>query len=268
MNQKFSGDVGQVAGGDVKSNSAQTNVNVHFHGGESKPVVTKFISDKQRNAIARKAFEIQEKTGTDKLMVYRRLKTVFDFERIDVMPRNVYERAIKYLDAWIRNGTLGQAPTASTQQKDKAEAEAPAGSQSAVPSESRPECPVLPTAAQLDRVPEPVRPDVEAQASARIQTPVLAPSPGLAATQQPPKRSGWLAVSIMLAVAMVVAVLYVSAHRPDASAQTQASEPLHHCDYGSNRYSPGSVVMQAGIRRQCVAVEGGAAWQKVDAARR
>ncbi|MCS6473385.1 hypothetical protein NX871_26065 [Burkholderia thailandensis] len=108
MNQKFSGDIGQVAGGDVKSNSAQTNVNLHFHGSDLKSAVPKFISDRQRNAIARKAFEIQAKTGTDKLMVYRRLMTVFDFERMDEMPRNVYERVIKYLDSWIRNGTLGQ----------------------------------------------------------------------------------------------------------------------------------------------------------------
>lgn len=267
MNQKFSGDVGQVAGGDVKSNSAQTNVNVHFHGGESKPVVTKFISDKQRNAIARKAFEIEEKTGTDKLMVYRRLMTVFDFERMDEMPRNVYERAIKYLDGWIRNGTLGQAPAAPGHQEDKAATTA--SSQSVVPSESRQEHPVPTAVTAPARAPESARLDVAAQAPAPAPAPSPAPGPAPAPAQQQQKRWFWPAVSIVATAAMVIpAVQYVGAHHPDTPSQAQAAEPAQHCEYGGDRYSPGSVVMQAGVRRQCVAVEGGAAWQKADAARR
>ncbi|HDR9506581.1 alpha/beta hydrolase [Burkholderia cepacia] len=238
MNQKFSGDVGQVAGGDVKSNSAQTNVNLHFHGAESKSAVTKFISDRQRNAIARKAFEIQEKTGTDKLMVYRRLMTVFDFERMDEMPRTVYERAIKYLDGWIRNGTLGQAPGAPAQREDQEPA--PDAPELAVHSES-----------QLER---------------RTPSAVTATAPA----QHRSKRSPWLAVSIAAIAAMAVAaVLTVVAPRPDAPAQTQAAEPPQHCEYDGNRYSPGGVVMQAGIRQQCVAdAERGARWERAPGARR
>ena len=249
MNQKFSGDVGQVAGGDVKSSSAQTNVNVHFHGGESKSVVTKFISDKQRNAIARKAFEIEAKTGTDKLMVYRRLMTVFDFERMDEMPRNAYERAIKYLDGWIRNGTLGQVPAALAQQEVKEPA--PAAAQPVTASELPAERPVPPAVAVTTPAPAPA--------------PAAAPSP----VHQPSKRSSWLAVAIAVIVTGgIAAALYAMTHRSDALAQAQAAEPPHHCEYGGDRYSPGSVVMQAGVRRQCVAIEGGAAWQKADAARR
>ncbi|MFP3507210.1 alpha/beta hydrolase [Burkholderia sp. SIMBA_062] len=266
MNQKFSGDVGQVAGGDVKSNSAQTNVNVHFHGSESKPLVPKFISDKQRNAIARKAFEIEEKTGTDKLMVYRRLMTVFDFERMDEMPRNVYERAIKYLDGWIRNGTLGQAPTAPGHREDKAATAA--SSQSVVPSESRQELPVPPAVTASARAPEPSRVDVAAQAPTSALAPSPAPRPAPVPTQQQ-HRWVWPAVSIVAtAAAVIAAVQYVGAHQPNTPSQAQAAEPAQHCEYGGDRYSPGSVVMQAGVRRQCVAVEGGAAWQKADATRR
>ncbi|KWO24699.1 hypothetical protein [Burkholderia ubonensis] len=243
MNQKFSGDVGQVAGGDVKSNSAQTNVNVHIHGSESKPAAAKFISDRQRNAIARKAFEIEAKTGTDKLMVYRRLMTVFDFERMDEMPRSVYERAIKYLDGWIRNGTLGQAPGALPQPEVKEVA--PAAPELAVQSEQSVECPAPPVLTVMPTAPEP------------------APAP------QNAVRSPWVAVSIAVAATMAVAVvLYVVALRPDAPTQAQAAEPLHHCEYGGNRYSPGSIVVQAGVRRQCAAVEDGATWQKADSARR
>lgn len=243
MNQKFSGDVGQVAGHDVKSNSAQSNVNFHFHGGEAKPVVTRFISDRQRNVIARKAFEIQGRTGTDKLMVYRRLMTVFDFERMDEMPRNVYGRAIKYLDSWIRNGTLGQAPAAPVQQDVK----------EPTPAETQP---IVPSASQEER------PALEV-----VATPLADPEP------VPAQHQGWklprAVVSVAVTAAIVgVAVLYFAAYRPDAPAPTQAAGTPLHCEYAGSRYSLGSVVMQAGVRRQCASVADGAAWQKADAARR
>ncbi|APD36814.1 alpha/beta hydrolase [Burkholderia pseudomallei] len=238
MNQKFSGDVGQVAGRDVKSSSAQASVNLHFHSGESKPVVTKYISDKQRNVIARKAFEIQDRTGTDKLMVYRRLMTVFDFERMEEMPRNVYGRAIKYLDSWMRNGALGQAPAAPVQQEVKAPTPEP---QSVIPSESQDERPA---------------PQV-------VATPAVEPEPAPALRRG--RKSPWAAVSIAVTATMAVAAaLYVVAYRPDAPVQTQAAGTSLHCEYAGNRYSLGSVVMQAGVRRQCATAGDDAAWQKAD----
>lgn len=251
MNQKFSGDVGQVAGGDVKNNSAQTNVNVHFHGGESTPVVTKFISDKQRNAIARKAFEIQAKTGTDKLMVYRRLMSVFDFERMDEMPRHVYERAIKYLDGWIRRGTLGQTPDTPAQP----EVATPAWTAASpiVRNESLAERPIPPIAAATPLEPARAAEPAVATASAPVQI----------------ERKGlpWTAVSIAAALT-VAASLYVVASRREAPAQLQAVELPRHCEYGGNRYSPGGVVMQAGIRQQCVTDgERGARWERAPSGR-
>ncbi|WP_269503752.1 alpha/beta hydrolase [Burkholderia sp. IMCC1007] len=247
MNQKFSGDVGQVAGGDVKSNSAQTNVNLHFHGSDSKPIVTKFISERQRNAIARKAFEIAAKTGTDKLMVYRRLMTVFNFERMDEMPRNVYERAIKYLDTWIRNGTLGQALGVTAKQEAKE-------------SEPAAQPPVVASELSIPSVVTAMTP---------VPTPSPSPAPARAPAHQQSKRTPLLAVSIAAtAAAVVAAVLYVEAHRPDTPAQTQAAEPPQHCEYGGDRYSPGGVVMQAGIRQQCVTDgERGARWERAPSGR-
>ncbi|EKS9886521.1 alpha/beta hydrolase [Burkholderia pyrrocinia] len=251
MNQKFSGDVGQVAGGDVKSNSAQTNVNVHFHGGESKPVVTKFISDKQRNAIARKAFEIQAKTGTDKLMVYRRLMSVFDFERMDEMPRHVYERAIKYLDGWIRRGTLGQTPETPAQ-----------------PQVTAPVLTAAPSTVRNEFLAEQPSPSIVA--APLEPTPAAEPVPVTASApvQQERKRLPWVAAVLIAAAVMVAAALYVVASRRDVPAQFQAVELPQHCEYGGNRYSPGGVVMQAGIRQQCV-TDGvrGARWERAPGGR-
>ncbi|VWD07550.1 phage-encoded membrane protein [Burkholderia aenigmatica] len=251
MNQKFSGDVGQVAGGDVKSNSAQTNVNLHFHSSEPKPVETKFISDKQRNSIARKAYEIEAKTGTDKLMVYRRLMSVFDFKRMNEMPCNVYERAIKYLDSWIRNGTLGQAPSAPAQQEAK------------VP-ETAASQPVVPSELPANRT---VPPAVAATAPAFAPSPSPVPAP--APVHQQSKRSPWLAVAVAATAAgSIAAALYVVAPRPEMRAQTLAIELPQHCEYGGNRYSPGGVVMQAGIRQQCVTDgERGARWERAPGSR-
>ncbi|MBU9247003.1 alpha/beta hydrolase [Burkholderia multivorans] len=245
MNQKFGGEIGQVAGGDVKSNSAQTSVNVHFHGGEPKADATKFITDKQRAAIARRAFEIEAKTGTDKLMVYRRLKTVFGFEFIEQMPRSTYERAIKYLDSWIRNGNLGHPPAPSGQQKIK-----------------HPTSPA-PTVHCESPVPQP-------QTSVPIAvTPALAASamsPALVQQNGKRPRRGAMALAVIaVIVAAAGAYFYVERHRTDVVERVQAAEPVH-CEYGGDRYSPGSIVMQVGVRRQCVAADGVAAWQKADVA--
>ncbi|RBL66016.1 alpha/beta hydrolase, partial [Pseudomonas sp. MWU13-2625] len=144
-----------------------------------------------------------------------------------------------------------------------------ASSKLVVPSESRQEPSVPPVVTAPARAPESARLDVAAQAPdpAPVSSPV--PGPASAPAQQQRKRWGWPAVSIAATAAMVIAaVQYVGAHHPDTPAQIQVAEPAHHCEYGGDRYSPGSVVMQAGIRRQCVAVDDGAAWQKADLARR
>jgi hypothetical protein len=249
MNQKFDGEIGQVAGGDVKSNSAQTSVNVHFHGGEPNAVTTKFITDKQRAAIARRAFEIEAKTGTDKLMVYRRLKTVFGFEFIEQMPRSTYERAIKYLDSWIRNGNLGYPPDPSGEQKVKHTA-------SPAPTPRR-------------EAPAP-RPQFSASSVAMASAPVTSPvSPALMQQNGKPSRRGAVALAGVAAiVAAAGAYVYADRHRVHVPQQVQAAEPPQ-CEYGGNRYSLGGVVMQAGIRQECVADgEHGARWERASGRRR
>ncbi len=89
---------------------------------EPKP---RYISDRQRSAIARKAYQIRAKTQTDKLMVYRRLMTVFKFPNMDEMPRDVFQRAISYLEGWLRNGTTEQAAAKATPQNSVHAADAP-----------------------------------------------------------------------------------------------------------------------------------------------
>ncbi|KGC64816.1 hypothetical protein [Burkholderia pseudomallei] len=240
MNQKFSGEVGQVAGGDVKASNAQANVNIHLHSGaESK----QYISERQRRAIGAKVFELEAKTGVEKLMVYRRLRTVFKFSSMDEMPRDLFERVMRYLDGWIRNGSADQSPRASVQSElNERKHAAP---QSLAPAES-----------QADHA---VR---QADATAPIE-------PEFTLAQQQKKQSPWLAVSIAVTVTIaVVATMYVVMQRPDKSAQNQVAAISPHCEYGGNRYSPGSVVMQAGVRRQCATTGDGAAWQKADTARR
>ncbi|MBU9520251.1 alpha/beta hydrolase [Burkholderia multivorans] len=245
MNQKFDGEIGQVAGGDVKSNSAQTSVNVHFHGGESNAEATKFITDKQRAAIARRAFEIEAKTGTDKLMVYRRLKTVFGFEFIEQMPRSTYERAIKYLDSWIRNGNLGHPPDPSNQQKAKhTSSSGPTVHRDSPVTQPQAACPIAvaptPTASAMSFVP--------VQQNGSWQ-----------------RRRAIALLVIAAASAAVGAYFYFETRRADVDERVQAAEPLR-CEYGGDRYSPGSIIMQAGVRRQCVTADGAAAWQKADTA--
>ncbi|AOJ11686.1 hypothetical protein [Burkholderia mayonis] len=245
MNQKFSGDVGQVAGHDVKSNSAQASVNLHFHSGESKPVVTKVISDRQRNVIARKAFEIQGKTGTDKLMVYRRLMTVFNFKKMDDMPRDVYERALKYLDGWIRNGTMLQVPVALKQ----TDVTSPSSIETSKPS--------IPAVQRTPRHP------LDVVASAMPPT-----------ASHPTSKRQWtrygVTAPICLGLLVLAAIFYFEIGRRPATEQVAATEatPLH-CEYGGSRYTVGSIVMQAGKRARCIeAVGHGVEWQPLATSKR
>lgn len=105
MNQQFEGSIGQVAGRHIKSNSAQSSVNIYIQN-ETK---LKYISNRQRSAIARKIDAVEAKTGTDRLMVDRRLMTVFRFGSMNEMPRDVFPSAMAYLDGWIRNGTAAHS---------------------------------------------------------------------------------------------------------------------------------------------------------------
>lgn len=241
MNQKFSGEVGLVAGRDVKSSSAQASVNLHFHSGESKAVVTKFISDKQRNVIARKAFEIQDRTGTDKLMVYRRLMTVFDFKKMDEMPRDVHERALKYLDGWIRNGTMGQVPAAST----RSDIKPLSGIEPSKPSEL-----------SIPEVPETQPLPANAMTSEALTTASHAGD-----DRQRQRFRAFTAISVGALVC--AAILYYQVDKRYTPTQSAVSEsaPLQ-CEYGGSRYTVGSIVMQAGMRARCAeAVGRGVEWQ-------
>ncbi|UEP52050.1 alpha/beta hydrolase [Burkholderia ambifaria] len=240
MDQKFSGEVGQVAGRDVKNSGAQASVSIHLHNGEG---AKRCISDRQRRAIGAKVFELEAKTGVEKLIVYRRLMTRFKFQTMDEMPRDLFERVMRYLDGWIRNGSAEQVSPAPAQ------------------PEVKEPTPATPQPIALAESPaDPPAPQVVAATTAKAE-----PVPA----QQQKARLPWLAVSIaVVATAGVAAALYTVTHRPDESAQDQAAVTSPHCEYGGNRYSLGSVVMQAGVRRQCAAVDDGAAWERVDTSRR
>lgn len=243
MEQKFTGDIGQVAGRDVKSNSAQSSVNVHIHNGPK----TKYISDRQRRAIAHRVYQIEAKTGTDKLMVYRRLMAVFKFSSMDEMPHDLYERATSYLDAWLRNGSTDQPPV---------KAKTPRSAQS---TETR-------THDVTENVTAVAAPD---RSSLSHQPESLGPV--LTSTVAPAKpATPWRAVVVACGViAAVAAVTYILVERSTASARSSAVPAAAQCEYGGNHYSIGSVVLQAGLRQQCVTTdENAATWEKVSAGRR
>lgn len=234
MNQKFEGSIGQVAGRDVKSNSAQTNVNIHLHNGaESK----RYISERQRRAIGAKVFELEGKTGVEKLIVYRRLMTRFKFQSMDEMPRDLFERVMRYLDGWIRNGTAEQAPAPTQPDVNQTPA---TNSQPAAPASTQTEQHASPIAA-TPRVSEPT------------------------GAHRPEKRKS-LRFAVLVGVASLAGAgaLYVAAHRPVLSAQPSLSDTALHCEYGGKRYTIGSIVRQEGFRQRCEATaERRAEWQPI-----
>ena len=234
MDQKFDGSIGQVAGRDVKTNSAQANVNIHLHGGaESK----RYISDKQRRAIGAMIYKLEAKTGVEKLMVYRRLMTQFKFPSMDEMPRELYGRVTAYLDGWIRNGEAEQAAPAAVKQ----------GVHEAAP----------------------VKPPSTAQATPVIQRAGVRVDPetpselGAALLPRLKKEAPWLAVSLAVGATAVAAVaLYMAVLRQVPSAQSTSAETAQRCEYGGHRYTIGSIVRQDGVRQKCEATpDNGAEWQ-------
>lgn len=222
MVQKFSGEVGQVAGRDVKSSNAHANVNIHLHNGtESK----RYISDRQRRAIAAKVFELEERTGVEKLIVYRRLMTCFRFQSMDELPRDVFERVMRYLDGWLRNGTADQAVARHGQ---------PEGGES-IPITSSPITPAD-------------KPPGFAVAARDVMHPPFAPLP------KQTRQTSWLPIFLAITASMGVfaAVAWV-AHRPSHEAQPQTVTLPLHCEYAGNRYTVGSIVRQEGLRQRCEA---------------
>jgi hypothetical protein len=81
-----------------------------------------------------------------------------------------------------------------------------------------------------------------------------------------------LAFTYVLAVAVCVVavgafVYAVVQHKTPPQPHSIAAEAPN-CEYGGDRYSLGSVVMQAGVRRFCVSVDrSGATWQNVETER-
>lgn len=243
MEQKFNGDIGQVAGRDVRASSAQSTVSVHIHNGPK----LRYISERQRAAIARWAFRIQAKTRADNLMVYRRLMTVFKFPNMDEMPADIYQRVISYLDAWLKNGTTDQSAT-NTEPRD----------------------PALLRDQQLHQIAgDTSEARIAVHASARYQTTSVQAVPTL---MPEPKRHlfPWRSLAASCAVIAVLAVVtYVVVERSNVPAQQPVATTAPQCEYGGNRYSLGSVVMQAGIRQHCVAIDGhSATWQRLEPSRR
>ncbi|KWE66099.1 hypothetical protein WL77_14980 [Burkholderia ubonensis] len=252
MVQKFSGEVGQVAGRDVKTSNAQASVNIHLHG---ELAAKRHISVKQRRAIGAKVYELEAKTGVEKLMVYRRLMAVFDFPNMEQMPRDVFDRAMRYLDSWVRSGTTGPTPSTDTQPESKERV-----AQSSVPR-----------AANEPKQPQPIMNDV---ASAVIAIPteqvVSAPPPAAPVASAKERKSlSWLVVSgVFVCAAVGATLLYGVTSRPTEGTQAAASNMSSHCEYAGSRYSVGSVVMQAGVRQQCTSTGDGIEWQKVEPSRR
>lgn len=241
MDQKFSGEVGQVAGRDVKNSGAQASVNIHLHNGvESK----RYISDRQRRAIGAKVFELEAKTGVEKLMVYRRLMTRFKFRSMDEMPRELFERVMRYLDGWIRNGTAEQGASSFPQREIKEQAPAPE-----------------PQATSTEPRIEHVAPAILA-ATVPVSTSTQS---GIAPAQtQKRQRSRHVVASAAVAAVAIVVVSYVTVNRPDAPTVSQMAAPPLHCEYGGHRYTVGSIVRQEGLRQRCeTTAERVAAWQPV-----
>ncbi|WP_157646000.1 hypothetical protein [Burkholderia ubonensis] len=228
MMQNFSGDIGQVAGRDVKANNAQSNVSLHFHNAKQ----LRFISDRQRNAIARRALRIQVETGTDKLLVYRKLMTVFDLGSIDEMPASIYKRVILYLNSWLKNKWTDQTAAG-------VKSRGPASSHNVQFRQTR-------------NSPEPATLSEGAHAS---QQKLLAGQHSTSKSTRPYWNGliPWHAFVVVLTVIVTLVIVLNGNWSTPASHPVMAAPLL--CEYGGYRYSLGSIVMQAGIRSRCVEMD-------------
>jgi hypothetical protein len=225
---EFKREVGQVVGGDAQSNTAQAHIDLHVHQSASAAP----ISERQRHALARKIFEIHEKTGIDTLMVYRRIMSRFDFESMDVMPSRTFSKAMSYLDGWLRNGTAAppdRATPPSTLKNRKQEEISPKRSSAFH--------------------------GVQPATSAPCE-PIVTPTRAMAA---PMGRFSLLSFVAGIMVMAIGVAGYATMHGP---AVAVAGVESARCEYDGHPYSVGSVLTQAGMKEVCVASQANtAAWK-------
>ncbi|MGI4816360.1 MAG: alpha/beta hydrolase [Janthinobacterium lividum] len=227
---QFERDVGQVAGGDIKTNTTRAHVYLHIHHGSDVSPIT----ERQRNAITRKAVQIEAETGTEKQMVYRRLMNVFGCSNVETLPRGMYARVVSYLDGWLRYGSATPPPTAS-----RVRGAARAGS-------------------TADLIAS--RSSATAPSDREGETAVMQAS---SVGDAPHSKSN--ATRILLAVGAIGTIVAASsvATKWASHAAELSAHHVAQCEYGGERYSAGSVLMQAGLRQQCAVATGIATWQPI-----
>jgi hypothetical protein len=230
-------EVALAGGGDFTMTSAQAQVDLHIH----HAAAAEYISQRQRKALARKAFNIQAKTGTDKLKIYRRLMSVFDFRSVDVLPQAKYSRVMAYLDAWLKSGTESQVPASRS-------FESPVKVVSPESASDSTNHIVIETKSEL----------IEPTLPARVMPPMKA----------------MVSVSLMhrlvFAGAALLAVVAIASYAAGPGQSFWLPFGLTFgaakCQYAGHRYSIGSVMIQAGRGRQCVAaIDDSATWEALKA---
>lgn len=94
---EFRNDVGVVAGGDVRSSVGE--IHLYFNDdGDAKN--SQPISEEQVQKLTRKMFAVAQKSRSDSLTIALSLRTSFDLDLIEAMPRSEFPAALAYLDGW------------------------------------------------------------------------------------------------------------------------------------------------------------------------
>jgi len=220
---EFKCEVGQVVGGSSHSNTAQTYVDVHVHHRDGMATISK----RQRSAIESKVHQIQQKTGIDEQMVYRRLMSWFDFESMDEIPARKFSKVMSYLDHWLVNGTV-TSPGIDNHRSDQHVRRSKRHSLN-LESEHFSEIPAVYTS--------------------RESVPPTAPKGAVEAMHKSPWALLGLATLIVVILASCVgAVMHILTDKASVSATTEHAS----CQYGDHLYSIGSVLNQAGVTKTCI----------------
>lgn len=120
--QNFKGDIGQVAGRDVKTVSESGDslvnsnvVNIQVGQQSSEPVIT----DWQRKTIAKKVEAVMAITRLERLEVYRELMEEYELDEIRALPKSKYKTVLAKLDRWLTSAKIHAAELAKAAERPR-----------------------------------------------------------------------------------------------------------------------------------------------------
>ncbi len=118
MQQKITGDVGQVAGQDIINSAPQHRLSNTVNIKMADDAQPKTITELQRKAISTKVYEVNEKTAIERRTIYSDILRDYGIEVIRDLPRDRYKEVMASLDQYMNQ--IGKGASLAVAEDERA----------------------------------------------------------------------------------------------------------------------------------------------------